>query len=85
MRRLQARQKTFSETSSVHARINKARTRGKRPLGTTTLSPTVEIGTDQSFPQNSFNKEFYNRKPANDSTNGKGSAEKVIILNALFM
>lgn len=74
----QTRQKSFSETSSVHARVTKPRTRGKRPFATTTISPTVEIATDQSFPQtNTFNKELYNRKPSNDSAIGKGSTDRV--------
>lgn len=81
----QARQKAYQpESSSSPPRVIKPRTRGKRPFSitpTTTVNPTAESNTDQTFQQiNSFNKDFYkesaHKKASNDST--RNSPEKVM-------
>ncbi|XP_055315197.1 mucin-17 [Sitodiplosis mosellana] len=76
------RQKNWQETSSAAPRIAKPRVRGKRPLviATTTVNPTTELNTDQSFQQiNSFNKGFYKESLYNKKTtvnDTKSSPEK---------
>lgn len=72
----QVRQKNWQESSSSAApRVSKPRVRGKRPfVAPTTVNPTTEVNTDQPYQQNSFNKDFYNKKTTNDT---KSSPEKV--------